>query len=336
MAARPGEDERLWKYASLVGEEGWTLLGSTDDSKFYTRDIDGTRLLLESSWLDIPEQKIMDGWKDPLPQCRRNFKPVEVEDINPDDMVVKFRVQSLMLRRLLALWMLSSGGADDGLMMRVIKRAAFPGSDQVTTIFAECDAKSRDMLHASERWSFTASAWTLTPSSGLTQRVMEIPHWVSGWMLAHTVKYVFAPCRAGFWDQGLPPPPPRERYVVVTVRGCRGDSPPLLRSADGTWQRQREESMVGFTLCDYLSHLLEVFKLDSLKAWPFADGRPVVPFEAVVLRKHVDEFWEAMRPIWGDMRRAYRATYGGAHGPKLTIAKNPHFLRPQLQERIQV
>merc|ERR1712039_869404 len=36
---------------------------------------------------------------------------------------------------------------------------------------------------------------------------------------------------------------------------------------------------------------------------------------AVVLQKDWDIFWEAMQPIWGEMRTAFRAAYGGKHGP---------------------
>mmetsp|Transcript_99316 Transcript_99316/g.256822 ORF Transcript_99316/g.256822 Transcript_99316/m.256822 type:complete len:340 (+) Transcript_99316:63-1082(+) len=322
------ELDRLWQYAGMVDKDGWSFLGSTSEISFFVQDVDGTRLLLNSySFTPTQAQRVLHAWTNPEEVAIGSLvQKVMVEDLTPDDLLISYIYEKPWRRRMLALWGSSHTASDNcAHTFRTSKRAFFPQSHQMSLAWAQCDASSGDIVSDSERWQFGIGAMVLGVDEGTCKEVLPIPRGIPGWMLGQFVKYLITP----FYDHftALSSLPPRNRYVVVAMKGVRRGYWPLVRSDSGDWQPQ-EKDTGSLRLASYLNHLLEAFSLSWIKTWSFLDGWQLAPYQAVVLQKDWDAFWKSMGPIWGEMRTAFRSVYGGTHGPKLHIAKNPQLIKP--------
>merc|ERR1719183_3308876 len=73
----------------------------------------------------------------------------------------------------------------------------------------------------------------------------------------------------------------------------------------------------SFSLVEYCRHLLRMSNIHDVPVWCTLNGWTLVPYQAVVLTKHWDTFWEIIEPLWGCMCTAHRLFHGGSSAPKL-------------------
>jgi len=322
--------DALWQYACAAAEDGWTPLGGTPDMSLSVRDVAETTLLRVSYNLTDGTvlQNFLNFCANPEQQDVGYAKIIEVHDLAPGDLIAKARFELGMLSKCQALMGPSNGDKSNTITSRMSKRMAFPRSDQHTFLWADCDADSWEVLDQSKHSQLMSTGVTVfgpEPCDCIDVTVM--PPKMDGWTLAQTVHHVFTPTWKAFVD--MPVKLQKSRYVVVAVKGCK-PAGPLIKALSGDWVRYVEDMSI-FSLPNYLRLLLEVLDMAHIKVWSFADGLQVVPYQAVILQKHWDEFWEAMGPAWGEMRTAYRAAHGGTSAPRLVIAKHPSFAQPLSQ-----
>jgi len=322
--------DALWQYACAAAEDGWTPLGGTPDMSLSVRDVAETTLLRVSYNLTDGTvlQNFLNFCANPEQQDVGYAKIIEVHDLAPGDLIAKAHVESAMMSKALALLGPSSGDVSNAYATRMSKRMAFPRSDQHTVAWADCDADSWEILDKSKQLHLMSTGVTIFgPGAFDCVDVTEMPCKIDGWTLAQTVHHVFTPVWKAIVD--VPVRLQKSRYVVVAVKGCK-PAGPLIKALSGDWVKHSED-MSTFSLPNYLRLLLESLDMAHIKVWSFADRLEVAPYQAVILQKHWDEFWNAMVPVWGEMRTAYRAAHGGTYAPRLVIAKHPSFVQPLSQ-----
>lgn len=106
--------------------------------------------------------------------------------------------------------------------------------------------------------------------------------------------------------------------------------PPLSLSG-GHWVNSQIDAD-SFSLAEYLRHLLQASNVSDLPVWYTLHGLMLVPYQAVILQKHWDRFWQLMKPLWGSMRTKYRSLHGGSRAPKLCVVQKATFVQASWNE----
>lgn len=332
-----GVTEYPWHLASLPCEDGWQVVyhykqeGSDNLSCFEAswKKFNSAVILRWQACADVPIGSVIDRfdryYSGSTNECELppGIAGMEfLDDVAPGDHLFRINYQQKYLEdNSIWFWQLRE---HLGANMRLIIRQHFPQENQYTVLWGPVDNGTSEIMVAEP---CPKDPENKTVLNNLLEMPEKFTARISKWCCSATAELNYQEFAA--WMNWLSQPAFRKTdcsaVVLVAMKNSSRNSP-LSLTAEGKWV-SNSTKMDNFCLAEYLHHLLQASHVHDLPVWSTLYGWTLVPYQAVILRKHWDCFIQLMEPIWGSMRTAYRYVHGGSRAPKLCVVEKESRVR---------